>query len=107
MIYEKHIGKYFLHYPVEINWFPEDDKRNDSQVKFVNKGDRIISLDSGIRKFLIGYDPTGECLELTKLLYEVNVIENPKKKYLVWKKIKNLVKELYWKTIFFIRISEY
>ena len=110
IIYEKHTGKYFLHYPVEIDWFPEDDKRNDSQVKFVNKGDRIISLDPGIRKFLVGYDPTGESifigegasLELTKLLYEVDVIENPKKKYLVWKKIKNLVEELHWKTISFL-----
>jgi len=110
IIYEKHTGKYFLHYPVEIDWFPEDDKRNDSQVKFVNKGDRIISLDPGIRKFLVGYDPTGESifigegasLELTKLLYEVDVIENPKKKYLAWKKIKNMVEELHWKTIFFL-----
>jgi hypothetical protein len=71
--------------------FLEHDKRNDSQVKFVNKGDRIISLDPGIRKFLVGYDPTGESifigkgasLELTKLLYEVDVIENPKKVFRV------------------------
>ena len=47
-------------------------------------------MDPGIRKFLVGYDPTGESifigegasLELTKLLYEVDVIENPKKKHI-------------------------
>ena len=67
-------------------------------------------MDPGIRKFLVGYDPTGESifigegasLELTKLLYEVDVIENPKKKYLAWKKIKNMVEELHWKTISFL-----
>ena len=110
IIYEKHTDKYFLHYPVEINWFPEDDKRNDNQVKFVNEEKRIISLDPGIRKFLVGYDPTGNSvfigegasLELTKLLYNVDSIENPYKKYLEWKKIKNMVNELHWKTISFL-----
>jgi hypothetical protein len=76
IIYEKETGKYFLHYPVDREWFPEDDRRNDSQVKYVAKGDRIISLDPGIRKFLVGYDPTGysvfigegASLELAKLL---------------------------------------
>ena len=56
-------------------------------------------MDPGIRKFLVGYDPTGESifigegasLELTKLLYEVDLVENPKKNYLSLKKIKNFV----------------
>ena len=53
IIYEKETGKYFLHYPVDINWFPEEDRRNDSQVKFIYKGDRVISLDPGVENFLL------------------------------------------------------
>jgi len=110
IIYEKETGRYFLHYPVERDWFPEDDKRNDSQIKFINKGNRIISLDPGVRKFLVGYDPTGESIfigegankELMKLLYEVDTIEDKKTNYLAWKKIKNLISELHWKTISFL-----
>ena len=107
IIYEKETGKYFLHYPVDRNWFPEEDRRNDSQVKFISKGDRIISLDPGVRKFLVGYDPTGMSIfigenahiELTRLLYE---IDTTKDTYLLWKKVKNLVSELHWKTISFL-----
>ena len=107
IIYEKETGMYFLHYPVDRNWFPEEDRRNDSQVKFIYKGDRVISLDPGVRKFLVGYDPTGTSIfigenahvELTQLLYE---IDNTKDNYLLWKKAKNLVAELHWKTISFL-----
>ena len=59
IIYEKDTGRYFLHYPVDRNWFPKEDRRNESQVKFISKGDRVISLDPGVRKFLVGYDPRG------------------------------------------------
>ena len=62
IIYEKDTGRYFLHYPVDRNWFPEEDRRNESQVKFISKGDRVISLDPGVRKFLVGYDPRGESI---------------------------------------------
>ena len=108
IIYEKETGKYFLHYPVDREWFPSDDRRNDSQVRYVVKGDRIISLDPGIRKFLVGYDPTGNSvfigegasLELTRLLLEIDKMEeNP---FYLWKKVKNLVSELHWKTISFL-----
>lgn len=107
IIYEKETGKYFLHYPVNREWFPSDDKRNDSQVKFITGRNRIISLDPGIRKFLVGYDPSGysifigegASLELTRLLLEIDKKENP---YLLWKKVKNLVSELHWKTIAFL-----
>ena len=107
IIYEKETGKYFLHYPVDREWFPSNDRRNDSQVKYVSGGDRIISLDPGIRKFLVGYDPTGysvfigegASLELTRLLLEIDKKENP---YILWKKVKNLVSELHWQTISFL-----
>ena len=110
IIYEKDTGRYFLHYPVDRNWFPEEDRRNESQVKFISKGDRIISLDPGVRKFLVGYDPRGESIfigedahiELTELLVEIDKTEISKDKSILWRKAKNLVDELHWKTISFL-----
>ena len=110
IIYEKDTGRYFLHYPVDRNWFPEEDRRNESQVKFIFKGDRIISLDPGVRKFLVGYDPRGESIfigedahiELTELLVEIDKTTTHKVKSKLWRKVKNLVAELHWKTISFL-----
>jgi putative transposase len=110
IIYEKQTDKYFLHYPVDVDWFPEDDKRNDSQVKFSSKGTRIISLDPGVRKFLVGYDPQGNSIfigegasvELTNLLYTIDKTDDKQYQFLLWKKVKNLVEELHWKTISFL-----
>ena len=51
IIYEKETGKYFLHYPVDREWFPLDDRRNDSQVKFISKGYSVISFIPVVRKF--------------------------------------------------------
>jgi putative transposase len=106
IIYEKETGKYFLHCPVPRDWFPKDDRRSDSQAKFIFQGERVISLDPGVRKFMVGYDPTGysvffgegASLELTRLLYDTD--NNPS--YAKWKKIKNMVSELHWKTISFL-----
>ena len=110
IIYEKDTGRYFLHYPVDRNWFPEEDRRNESQVKFISEGDRVISLDPGVRKFLVGYDPRGESIfigedahiELTKLLVEIDKTEIYKDRSILWMKAKNLVSELHWKTISFL-----
>ena len=110
IIYEKDTERYFLHYPVVRNWFPEEDRRNESQVKFISKGNRVISLDPGVRKFLVGYDPRGESIfigedahiELTKLLVEINKTEISKDRSILWRKVKNLVCELHWKTISFL-----
>ena len=111
IIYEKDTNKYFLHYPVDIGWFPDDDIRNDNQVKFTNLEEpKIISLDPGVRKFLVGYDPGGQSIfigdgaskELSELLYTVDKIENKRDRLLLWRKIKNLVNELHWKTVSFL-----
>jgi putative transposase len=72
--------------------------------------DRIISLDPGVRKFLVGYDPRGECIfigegankELTAILYEIDKTEDRKIKHKIWKKMKHMVEELHWKTINFL-----
>ena len=111
IIYEKETNKYFLHYPIESDWFPNDDKRIENQETYNHQAERVISLDPGIRKFLVGYDPTGESifigekasLELTRLLL---LTEEHKNNSILWKKIKNLVSELHWKTISFL-ISNY
>ena len=111
IIHEKDTGKYFIHFPVEVDWFPNTDKRNDNQVKFgVKESNRIISLDPGIRKFLVGYDPKGETvfigeqasLLLTGLLYDIDNSTDKEEKYIMWKKVKNLISELHWKTISFL-----
>jgi IS605 OrfB family transposase len=107
IIYEKKTNKYFLHYPVSRDWFPEDDKRNDSQIKFRKSGDRIISLDPGIRKFLVGYDPTGKSIFIgeganTELINLLHVIDKTEDSYLLWKKVKNLVAEMHWKSISYL-----
>jgi hypothetical protein len=106
IIYEKATDKYFLYYPVEYDFFPEEDRRNDNQVKYIYKGKRIISLDPGIRKFMVGYDPSGTTVffgqdankRLIELLLEVD--KNPS--IILWKKIKDMVNELHWKTVSFL-----
>lgn len=107
IIYEKETGKYFLHYPVDRDWFPTDDRRNDNQVKYVFGSDRVISLDPGVRKFMVGYDPRGYSVfmgegaqkELIRLLYQIDKTEKPHR---LWRKVKNLVNELHWKSISFL-----
>jgi IS605 OrfB family transposase len=84
IIYEKATDRYFLHYPVQSNWFTEDDKRNSSQKAYVFKGNRVIALDPGVRKFLVGYDPTGESIffgegankKISKILYQIDALQS-------------------------------
>lgn len=111
IIYEKKTDRYFLHYPVDRDWFPDEDIRSENQAKYSSKSNRVISLDPGVRKFLVGYDPTGESIfigenankELINLMYKIDEYESEKKStYLLWKEAKNLVSELHWKTIAFL-----
>ena len=108
VIYEKETGRYFLHVPVERDWFPEEDRRRENQAKYTSNGNHsVISLDPGVRKFLVGYDPEGKCYiigkgaqrKLSSLLKEVDKTEKP---YLLWKKIKNLISEIHWKVSSFL-----
>jgi hypothetical protein len=111
IIYEKKMDRYFLQYPVDVNWFPSKDLRYDNQVSFVpSKENRIISLDPGVRKFMVGYDPKGTCVyigdgankRLACLLLETDKEEDEHKKYLLRRKTKHLVEELHWKTISYL-----
>jgi putative transposase len=113
VIHDKVTKKYFLHYPVERDWFPKDDRRNDSQASLRNQTGNTIALDPGVRKFLVGYDPTGTVpiigreaqVRLIKLLKGVDTL-NGRRKLKAWRRIKNLIKELHWKTAKYL-VSSY
>ena len=107
IIYEKETGKYYFNYPVDMNFYPENDRRNENQRSLsVSDKERIISLDPGIRKFMVGYDPDGKVVfigkdahkEIIQLLHEVDQTKEKK----TWRKIKNKVSELHWKTISYL-----
>ncbi len=117
IIHEKDTDRYFYHVPVEVDWFPDEDRRNENQVSTTSERNtnqqskRIISLDPGVRKFLVGYDPSGKLIyvgdgaskRLAKLLLETDVdYKNPK----LWRKIKNLVTELHNKIVKYL-VSNY
>ena len=121
IIHDKIKDRYFLHYPVEYDWFPSDDNRNDNQVMSSFSRKQVIALDPGIRKFMVGYDPSGKyihicnggCKLIIEKLKEIDKLDSlidggryrgsirglKENKYLLWLKIKNMVKELHWKTI--------
>lgn len=82
VIHNKETDEYFIHYPVDSNWFPAEDKRVESQGTFGIRGNRVIALDPGVRKHLVGYDPSGETifvgegasLKLEKLIRKIDEI---------------------------------
>jgi len=107
IIYEKDTNRYFLHYPVEVSWYPSDDKRIENQDMFKVEGNRIISLDPGVRKFLVGYDPFGKAVfigdKASKILSSMLLeVHNSQNKEELWRQIKNYIDELHWKTISYL-----
>lgn len=109
IIHEKPTGRYFLHYPIDRTWYPSDDRRNENQITS-SESNRIISLDPGVRKFLVGYDPLGKSVivgnrarnHLLSLLKK----EDKGKTFEGREHIKNMVRELHWKTIRYL-VSNY
>lgn len=110
VIYEKDTKKYFFHYPVDVDFYPEGDRRNENQAPLRSlDGKRIISLDPGVRKFMVGYDPDGKVVfvgkdahrEILTLLQEADKTMNRS----TWRKIKNKVSELHWKTIQYMMLN--
>jgi len=109
VIYDKVEKKYYVHYPVDEKWYPTNDYRNENQVVKENKEDTIISLDPGVRKFLVGYDPRGKSVffgeevqeKLIEKLLEIDQGQANRSEewHLKWKRIKNLVSEMHWKSI--------
>jgi IS605 OrfB family transposase len=110
LTYDKTKDYFTLHFPVSSDWFPEDDNRVEKQERLLFKGDRVIALDPGVRKFMVGYDPKGEMIfvgedankELLCLMKHLDTVTNRKDRIILWQKIKNLVRELHWKTISFL-----
>lgn len=110
VIYEKQTGRYFFNYPVDADFYPDDDRRNENQdtLKSSN-GEKIVSLDPGVRKFMVGYDPEGKVvfigknahLEILQLLLRVDKTKDKR----IWRKIKNKISELHWKTIHYLMLN--
>ena len=113
VIYDQIEEKYFIHYPVNVNWYPTQDIRNERQDTDVK--DTIISLDPGVRKFLVGYDPKGTSIffgedvqkKMISLLLDIDDSKNDddKKKQVIhrkWTRIQNLINEMHWKCISYL-----
>jgi len=107
IIHETGTDRYFIYCPVGRDWFPKEDRRSSENqaTRQTSDEDRIISLDPGIRKFLVGYDPDGKLSfigegagkKLNELILNVNKTNSKKKKLRRWKKIKSMVEDLHWK----------
>lgn len=101
VIHEKPTDRYFLHYCVNRDWFPREDRRRDNQS--TSDENKIVSLDTGVRKFLVGYDPNGKLSiigegafeKIKKLILKQDEQRNFKREL----RIKNMVKEMHWKSI--------
>lgn len=131
ILQDKQTKQWFACLPVERTWFPPSDCRSENQRNTI-KGE-AIGLDLGMRKFLTGATTAGETIHfgdkdykvITPLLFEINRIEsklrkNRKKNNLtdtekdnlidtkqrLWTRIKNLVRDLHWKTITYL-VSRY
>ena len=112
ILYDKVKNHYYFCYPVDYNFYPQKDRRNESQIHFVSSedGERIISLDPGIRKFLVGYDPNENIVmignkaskEIIPLLQSIDKCKDKIKNQQQWRKIRNKINEMHWKTISFL-----
>ena len=112
IIYDKLDNRYYLQYPVEETWYPIQDFRSENQAAYKVEKDTIISLDPGVRKFLVGYDPKGVSIffgedvqkQMIPMLLEIDESDQTKKEECLrkWKRVKNLVKEMHWKCISYL-----
>lgn len=108
--HDKKTNHYYVYYPIETNWYPDQDRRNDRQTTSTGK---VIALDPGVRKFLVGYDPSGKSIYigdgsnklLTALLLKIDKIKKDVDKIKLWKRINGLVSELHWKTIRYLTLN--
>ena len=70
----------------------------------------MIVIDPGVRKFGVGYDPNGKIVffgkgankDILSLLHQLDKENDKMKQFLLWKKVKNMVSELHWKTISYL-----
>jgi IS605 OrfB family transposase len=103
-IYEKDTDRYFLCYPVPVEYYPSDDRRIENQN--MNSKEGYISLDPGVRKFIVGYGSDGISVIgkgantiLTSLFLELDKESDLTKRRCLWTKIKNKRNDLHWKSV--------
>jgi hypothetical protein len=119
-IYQQDTDKYYIHYPVDASWFPPLDIHGEKQTREF-EGKTVIALDPGVRKFMVGYDPTGHsiyigdgahhytinrlleidqvCIDLKKAQTQKEIKRLRRRKINLWREVKHRIDELHWKTI--------
>ncbi len=124
VIQDKQTKAWYMCIAVDLKWFPANDDRHNKQLK--PSTNRAIGLDLGMRKFGTGFDTSGNCLflgdqawrKISPLLYRINKLEEKlqkirkniafdeeneqkslKYKVKLWTRVKNLIKDIHWKTI--------
>jgi IS605 OrfB family transposase len=108
-VHEKGTNNYYLHYPVEVDYFPSDDRRSNNHAPTPSK-ESAIFLDPGVRKFLYGFCPDGtrvivgdhDSYEISTLLLQIDSELDQKTREKLWRKIKGMINDLHWKTIKFL-----
>jgi len=109
-VYESTTDRYFLHYPVPVDYFPTLDRRSENQARRNVSNNATIALDPGVRKFLVGYESDGSTTviardahrKLLKLLLEIDGTNDRVKERGLWRRVKNLVADLHWKTVSYL-----
>ena len=110
IVHDKHTKEYFMYVSVPIDFYLQDDKRIENQNSLKSK--QIVSLDPGVRTFLmcysnensfsIGDNASEEIYRLQLHLDKLNKPEDLKEQLMTRKRIKNLVEDLHWKVIKFL-----
>jgi putative transposase len=122
---DKESGRYYIHLPVDVNWVPNHVEKQDTVTE--HKKHPYISLDTGVRTFQMGYagdhvvaiGDQGFKRLITLLLSTDSVQEEidscmrtrtrkrlKKRKLNTYRKIRNLVNDIHWKTCNFL-VSNY
>lgn len=109
-IHEKLTDKYYLLFAVPVDYFPSGDRRSDCTENqgqsMYSKTGKTISLDPGMRKFLVGWCPDDNHVlivdrskKITRLLLDIDKTKDKEEKQSKWSKMKNYINELHWRTI--------
>lgn len=126
IMYDKEINRYYLHYPVDREWFPDNERHHKNRRENPVSANQVISLDPGIRKFLVGYDPSegtviigkGASYVIANLLLKVDNLRDEQgdtetikdvkleQRRELWRRIKGKIVDLHWKSINYL-VSKY